>query len=81
MFVAGGSEMVNGRVGNVKLKESGAGSMAVARAYNETVSGLEATPNVSSVTRSMMEGTDALGPGDGSPGNEGTAEIIRSEIR
>jgi hypothetical protein len=74
VFVVEGSDMVNGRAGHVKLKDSGAGSMTVARAYNEILFGSEETLNVSIVMRSLTEGNGALGPGDGNPGNGGTAK-------
>lgn len=64
---------MNGRVGEVKLKDSGAGSTTDARAYNDRVSGWEVTPNVSSVIRSDTEGNGVLGPGGGNPGNGGTS--------
>jgi hypothetical protein len=59
----------------VKLNESGAGpgTMIVARACSEMVSGSEETPNVSSVIRSLIEGNGLFGPGEGNPGKAGTA--------
>lgn len=74
-FVVEGRDTVNGKAGEVKLKDSGTGSMIVARACNERLSRSEEMPNVSRVIKSAIEGNGVLGPGGGSPGNEGTANI------
>jgi hypothetical protein len=74
-FVVEGRDIVNGKAGEVKLNDIGTGSMIVARACNERLSGSEEMPNVSRVIKSVIEGNGVLGPGGGSPGNEGTANI------
>ena len=74
MLAAEGSDIMNGRAGDVKLKQSGSGSTAVACAYSEIVSSSDETPNFSRVMRSEIEGNGALGLGNGSPGNGGTSD-------
>lgn len=70
-FPATGRDTVKGREGEVKLKSRGAGSMMVALAYIDMVSGLDVTLKVSKVSRSDTGGKDE--PGCGKPGNAGTA--------
>lgn len=47
---------MNGSAGDVKLRESGVGSMTVARAYSESVPGPEKMLNACNVISSEMEG-------------------------
>ena len=41
LFVVEGSDIINGRGGKVRLKERGAGSMTVARAWSKVALGSE----------------------------------------
>ena len=69
---AGGSETVNGKEGEVRLKVGGAGSMRVAVARRLSWFDPLDTLKDLRVTSSATEGKGALSPGRGSPGRGGT---------
>jgi len=72
---AAGSETVNGKEGDVRLKVGGAGSMTVAVARRSSWFVPLDTLKDLRVMSSVMEGKGTLSPGCGSPGRGGTVSF------